>query len=243
MGYQCEATSIEGFVKQVAVHYLLHGHYFYVTGQVPEDKDPRAVDRKLIERYRVGVDWRERAIDKRAGRAHVHYIRYDRFWILMATHGSHRLFERESRRDEKGREVHIKDARRTPIKFEGYSIGMGVQREKRDARIEREANGVARRRTLRVRVAIEQSRFEELRGYMLDVAIRQSPEGIMREFAKIRDEFEPYAGVLGQLKSILKEMNTLRKKRGFAKVSYKAAIQWKFRPVKVFEPVELERAA
>ena len=47
----CEAVSVEGFVQQLAVGYVQHGHWFYVTGDVPERKGPRAVDAKLIELY------------------------------------------------------------------------------------------------------------------------------------------------------------------------------------------------
>src|SRR5262249_30215594 len=54
MRYHCEATSIPGFVQQLAVCYLRHGYYFYVSGCIPAGKDPCDVDRKLIERY--GID-------------------------------------------------------------------------------------------------------------------------------------------------------------------------------------------
>ena len=42
------------------------------------------------------------------------YIPHERFFMLMATHGDHRFFEGESSR--------IRDARRVPIKFAGYSM-------------------------------------------------------------------------------------------------------------------------
>ena len=42
-----KTTSVEGFVQQLAVAYVQHGYRFYVTGQIPEDKDPEQVDRKL----------------------------------------------------------------------------------------------------------------------------------------------------------------------------------------------------
>ena len=41
MQYRSEATSVEGFVQQIACCYLRHGYWFYVTGVVPERKDPR----------------------------------------------------------------------------------------------------------------------------------------------------------------------------------------------------------
>jgi|GEM_PF-2277160 len=53
--YQSEAASVEGFIQQLAVSYVSNGYFFYVAGSVPEGKDPRAVDAKLIERYGIGV--------------------------------------------------------------------------------------------------------------------------------------------------------------------------------------------
>jgi len=41
MKYRCEATSVTGFIQQLAVGYVRHGYFFYVVGQVPEGKDPR----------------------------------------------------------------------------------------------------------------------------------------------------------------------------------------------------------
>ena len=53
--YYCEATSIEGFVQQLAVSYLKNGYWFYVTGFVPEGKNSETVDRKLIDRYEIDI--------------------------------------------------------------------------------------------------------------------------------------------------------------------------------------------
>src|SRR5262249_50676181 len=55
MGYRYETATIEGFVQQLAVSYVAHGYWFYVTGIIPEGKDPRRVDRKLIEKYEIDV--------------------------------------------------------------------------------------------------------------------------------------------------------------------------------------------
>ena len=45
-----EATTLGGFVQQVAVCYIGRGYFFYVTGLIPRRKDPKVVDRKFIER-------------------------------------------------------------------------------------------------------------------------------------------------------------------------------------------------
>ena len=114
-GYQCEATSLGGFVQQLAVAYIANGYWFYVTGSIPERKDATAVDRKLIERYGIGLSKWAAARRKRAGGANLQYIRFGRFFVLLSTYGEHPFF-----RDEAGG---IRKVQQVPIKFGGYSIG------------------------------------------------------------------------------------------------------------------------
>jgi len=40
MQYRCVATSLAGFLQQLTVSYLSHGYWFYVTGCIPDGKDP-----------------------------------------------------------------------------------------------------------------------------------------------------------------------------------------------------------
>jgi hypothetical protein len=114
MGYRAEAQSIAGFVQQLAVSYVGRGYWFYVSGWVPEGKDPRAVDDKLIRRYGIDVSRWTRARRKQAGAASLQYLRYGRFFLLLATHGRHCFFDEER--------SCIRDARRVPIRFHGYAI-------------------------------------------------------------------------------------------------------------------------
>jgi len=157
MQYRCEATSVEGFVQQVAVQYLRHGYWFYVAGRIPPGKDPRAIDQKLIARYCIDLSSKERTRRKRAGLANLHYIRHDRFFLLMATHGSHRFFE-----DETGQ---IHDARRQPIKFAGYAMS--------------HRNGHAC-------VRIERAEYLQLKAWFLDLACRRSAEALAAELGGVR---------------------------------------------------------
>lgn len=156
MQYRCETTSVEGFVQQVAVQYLRHGYWFYVAGSVPAGKDPRAVDRKLTARYCIVASSKERTRRKRAGLANLHYIRHDRFFLLLATHGLHRFFD-----DEAGQ---IRDARRQPIKFAGYAISY--------------RNGHAC-------VRIEQREYQQLKAWFLDLACRRSVETLSAAFRAV----------------------------------------------------------
>ncbi|MBK9187715.1 MAG: hypothetical protein IPM33_02050 [Phycisphaerales bacterium] len=113
-GYRCVAASIEGFIQQVAVSYIRTGHFFYVSGMLGESTDGSFVDAKLIRKYGVDVSRWGRALRKSRGEANLQYIRHDRFFLLMATHGKSLFFELEGEQ--------VSDCRRQPIKFAGYSI-------------------------------------------------------------------------------------------------------------------------
>jgi hypothetical protein len=112
--YRCVASSPEGLVQQVAVCYLRHGYWFYVTGRINSNKDPTSLYEKLIDKYGIDINERERADRKRRGLANMQYIRYQTWFLLMATQGHH-LFKQQERRQ-------IRDCRRHQIKFEGFSI-------------------------------------------------------------------------------------------------------------------------
>lgn len=154
--YRCEATSVEGFVQQLAVSYLGNGYWFYVLGQIPEGKDPRKVDDKLITRYEIDLSKWERARRKRAGLANLQYIRHGRFFVLLATHGVHPFFEEEA--------PSIRDARHTPIRFRGYSVS--------------HRNGHSH-------VRIDQEQYKRLKAYFLDLAPHRSAAALGRELARL----------------------------------------------------------
>lgn len=139
------------------MQYLRHGYWFYVAGAVPRGKDPRDVDRKLITKYGITTSSKERARRKRAGLANMHYIRHDRFFLLMATHGQHRFFE-----DEAGQ---IRDARRRPIKFAGYAISY---------------------RYGHACVRIEQAEYLQLKAWFSGVGCHRSVEFLGEAFGRLR---------------------------------------------------------
>lgn len=151
--YRCEATSVAGFIQPVAVAYLARGYWFYVAGRIPEQKDPRAVDRKLIAKYRVDTPRWERVRRKKVGLANLQYIRHERFFLLLATHGQHRFFE-----DEAGQ---IRDAQRVPIKYAGYSLSY--------------RNGHAS-------VRIDRETCQRLEVYLAALAPQQCVEDMIEEF-------------------------------------------------------------
>lgn len=149
-----EAASLEGFIQHLAVSCVGKGYVHYVTGRIPEHKDPQAVDRKFAEKYRLGMSKWSRYRRKRDGLANLRYLRFERFFVLIATHGEHDFFA-----DEAGG---IRDCRRVPIKFGGYAISS--------------QNG-------RVHVRIEREQYRLLKAFLLELAVSRKVETLERMMA------------------------------------------------------------
>jgi hypothetical protein len=64
--YRYIATTPGGFIQQLAVSYICRGYHFYSYSVVPSDKDPSAVDAKLIARYGCDASKWTRMRNKRA---------------------------------------------------------------------------------------------------------------------------------------------------------------------------------
>lgn len=151
MGYRYEATSIPGFIQQLAVGYVGRGYFFYVMGRVPEGKDPRCIDRKLTAKYGIAISKASRARRKALGYANLQYIRYRDTFLLLATPGKHEFFVEEASQ--------IRDAREIPIKLFGYAISY---------------------RAGHPHVRIEQQQYLELKSYFAEVAVRRKKEALER---------------------------------------------------------------
>lgn len=150
------ATTLPGFVQQLAVAYVANGYYFYVLGRVPPHKDPAAVDAKLVGRYGAECSKFTRYRRKRAGLANVRYIRFRDTFVLLATHGEHPFFAEEAAR--------VRDLRRVPLKVEGYSISA--------------RNG-------RAVVRVEREEYRALKAYFLGIACHRSAAALADEFAAV----------------------------------------------------------
>lgn len=166
MEYRCEATSVAGFVQQLAVAYVGRGYFFFVAGEIPEGKDPHLVDQKLIAKYGLGIGKTARARRKVAGLANVQYLRYGRFFVLLATHGKHVFFEEERK--------FIRDAREMPIKFGGYAVSY---------------------RSGHPHVRIEQGRYLGLKAYLADLAVHRKKDWLEHAFNRLPFEpYAPIRG-------------------------------------------------
>ena len=153
MDYRCAAASLEGFVQQLAACYLPHGYHHYVVGVVPPEKDPAAVDAKLVSKYGVALSRWQRARRKRGGWANLHYLRWERFWVMAATDGEHPFFVEEAK--------NLRDARAVPIKVGGYAIQL---------------------RQGHAHVRIEEGEFQRLKAWLLELAPQRSAAELGRAF-------------------------------------------------------------
>ena len=110
-----ETTSINAFVRHLATHCLPHGYRYYVSGLLPEGKDYRAIDARIIAKYDIAKNRWERCRRKKAGEVNLRYLRYGRWFLLIATgpRGPHLFFEEE---------VEIRDVHAVPIRFHGYEL-------------------------------------------------------------------------------------------------------------------------
>jgi hypothetical protein len=154
MEYRAEATSLEGFVQQLAVGYLCRGYRFYFQGLIPAGKDPRAVDAKLIARYGLAISKFERARRKARGLVNVQYLRYRRHFVLLSTSGEH-----DPLRDDHK----LKDAHEVPIKLGGYAASF---------------------RGGHAQVRVERDAWKQLKAYYLDLATKRSLSWFEREFRR-----------------------------------------------------------
>jgi hypothetical protein len=170
MKYHAEATSIEGFIQQIACCYLRHGYWFYVMGKVPDGKSPVAIDEKLIGKYRIDVSESTRARHKKAGRANLQYIRHESTFVILATKGEHRFFAEEADL--------IRDIRRVPLGYAGYSISYKHGGRKKDGSIDDKWHA---------HVAIDRQQYLNLRAWFAEHALCDSAKKLALAFYQATD--------------------------------------------------------
>ena len=197
MIYRCVADSVAGFVQQMAVSYIANGYYFYVAGTIPGHKDPSRTDAKIIMQYAIAISKWARARKKKLGDAGVQYLRYDRFFVIMANHGAHPFFAAEASQ--------IRDIRRQPLYFMGYTIGCQTER-----------NG----RTLHPSVHIDGEIFAELKQCFEKAAVYRSVDELCEDLRSI--PYERYVPVRNQLRTLIRLVNERRKAAGLELVPKEA---------------------
>ena len=133
---------------------------------------------------------------KRKMEANTQSIRCGSFFVLPATAGDHPF--KDAQRGQ------IRDIRRVPINFAGYSIR--YRRGGRPRQGEPDPKWHAH-------VEIERGQYKLLRDDFLDRAVHRRAETLARSVRNV--EFEPYAPVRRQLLAIWRQVNRKRKRHGY----------------------------
>ena len=220
--YRCEATSLEGFIQQIAVAYVVNGKYFfYVTGVVPKRLSWQEHDKRMIKKYGCAMSpWSRCRRRKKPGPngvrfANCHYIRFRNFWVLLCQEGHHQFFNLHCSRDEYGKQVkrQFRDVREESLRFGGYSIGYSRGR---------------------LNVRLSKNARAELREMFMQQALlpREHIEWEFRNFP-----FVAWGGVIRQCFAILKAVNGKRKAAGLCEVSEKCVVRRRV-SIKPFEKTE-----
>jgi hypothetical protein len=212
--YLCGSS--DAFVNLLATSLLPRGYWFYVKGRIPEDKNPQEVDRKILDKYEINLSkWarRRRAVK---GEAKLRYLRFERDFILIATHGKNRFYDHEGKQ--------VKDARIKPIKWRGYSLSA-----RQDQKTKKWHSLV--RMQLHV--------YQEYKARILKYAAKvQKPGWWYGFFWNI--PYMPYAGVNKQKFDLLRKVNRVRKTGGLEQIKWDKAIKFKRRAVKIYIEPEAE---
>jgi len=202
--YPHEFTNIHPFVQRVALDMVRYGYWYYVTGTIPEGKDPKEVDARIMDKYDIGCSRWTRARRKKKGLANVHYVRHQNFFVMFATKGRHDWFELEQWDCEKKRlsaGSRIRDIRREPLSRGGYSISY------------KECSSTGRGH---VAVRIHPEEYRGLKDFFLHLATHRSLGNLISEFKHF--PFEPYAGIRQQRWNIVQAVNKARKRAGFEQI-------------------------
>ncbi len=228
MNYRCEATSLKGFVQQVAVVYLTKGYRWFVQGRIPEGKDKKQIDTKIVNKYRIDIAETTRWRRKKLGIANVQYLRFGRDYVLLATKGRHRFYDEESGSIRCLSQSEVESP--TPIRIGNYSISR--RREGRTKKGRSEAK-------YRSHVQIDWEHYKELKAMFDGLSCQRSATELVQLFYEL--PFEPYAPVRRQVAGLRALVNRNRRRRGLSLIP-KESFPMKSYSVPVYEPnVVVER--
>ena len=222
--YRWEATTLEGFIQQLAVAYVARGYFFYVTGFIPRRITAAEHDRRLLAKFDVAHSkWSRYRRRRRCGEegrplANVQYLRYGKSWVLLATAGEHRFFDEHQGQDtesSRGRRQY-NDVRERPIRFGGYSVGWRK----------------------RVTVRISPRTYRELKAHFVERAIDGHSTALLEQDFRYFP-FEAYAGVTRQMLAIHRAVNRVRRTAGLPGVA-RECLRFGRRSIRPFEPVREE---
>jgi len=202
-------VSAAAFVRQLVTAYLHHGYWWYVADTIPAHKrDLHKVDRNIIDRWRIDLPRRQRILRKHQGRANLHYLRHDRFFVILATGGQHEFKQHNA--------ASLRCIKNDRLFYGGYSVRYAQAGYKSRAKW-KDPNIAERDPKRRAHVRIERREYEALRAQFLELALHRSVDYLRAVFWNV--PFDAYQPVQWQLHVIRREVNALRKTAGIEPLS------------------------
>ncbi len=220
-------ASVDGMVAQL-VNLIGKGYRYYFVGLVAGSEAQLIRDERMLEYYEAHLPKWTRERRRKRGLANFRYLRYEGWFIVLATDGQAPKFWNEDRQ-------RIRDVRNTPIRFKGYSISYR-QGGWKDRRLWSDPAIRERDMKWHVRVQLDAVTFDGVKAYFLNIAAHRQADFLAREFAEL--SFQPYRPVREQLFQILRAVNRARRQAGYQRVPA-AVIRFKRRIVKPFAVADI----
>lgn len=111
---QRDSHSLGDFLRRIAIDYVRYDYHRYVVRSIPQGKDVIVIDEKLCHAYDVTWCRMTRTRRRRAGIAVVQYLRWKHTFVLLATEGVHKAFNK----------LRSYNIRESPLHLCGYTIGI-----------------------------------------------------------------------------------------------------------------------
>ncbi len=193
---QHEIERMGEFFSKIS-QYINHGYGRYIFREIPEGRDLKKMDDKLVKVYGVTSDRMKRCRSNKKGAAKIMYFRFGRKFVLLASEGGP---NEQNREFFKG--VNHRFSKR-PLHYRGYSIGIK----------DNKAN-----------VMIVPERFLTIKNYGQSIALHNT-EKVQAWFQGLTP-FR-FRGINKQKLRLLKDINKQRKKKGLTLIHPKSAKQCK----------------
>ena len=230
--YICEVRSLNALVKQIAVHTLRWGYWWYLTGVIPEGKDPQKIDRKLMDKYKANVSMSTRNRRKHAGLANARYYRLGRQFFLFTTWGESPIWKYEKNNLRCIRRPPRNFEKRTgytgkfpfvPLQVGSYSISYKPGGRTRKGRVDPQWHS---------HVELSRDCYRNLKAEFLELSTKMSTEELGLKFYEM--SYEPYAPLYRQLLKIVRDVNKRRHLYGIRSYVSNDYVPSSIRVTKVF---------
>ncbi len=196
--YPCVASSPLAFINQLAYAYIDYGYRFYVTGVVPKRLTPSELDARLIEKFGLDITRDQRSRQRACGDGSIHYLRYERFWVLISTPAKNgNPFFIQNTEPKTGQRL-WQDVWKRAITFHGYAI---------------------RAPAGELLIQMDRHEFKRLKNELLELAKFVSAERLTT-FIRQQFRYEQYPSVQEQLYRLVETLNQRLKRSGLGRIEF-----------------------